>query len=54
MTETLTAEVRKIEVARTNGDQVVVGKGVATGEKVVTRGQLRISPGAKLRVQAGS
>jgi len=49
-----TAEVRKIEVARTNGDQVVIGKGLATGEKVVTRGQLRISPGAKLRVQAGA
>ena len=46
-----TAEVRKIEVARADGDQVVIGKGVAAGEKVVTRGQLRISPGSKLRPQ---
>lgn len=49
-----TAEVRKIEVARTDGEQVVIGKGVAAGEKVVTRGQLRINPGAKLRPQGAS
>ena len=49
-----TAEVRRIEVARAEGDNVVVGKGVAPGEKVVTRGQLRISPGAKLKAQGAS
>lgn len=49
-----TAEVRKIEIARTDGEQVVIGKGVAAGEKVVTRGQLRINPGAKLRAQGAS
>ena len=49
-----TAEVRKIEVARTDGEQVVIGKGVSAGEKVVTRGQLRINPGAKLRAQGAS
>src|SRR5262249_28169099 len=49
-----TAEVRKIEVARTDGEKVVIGKGIAAGEKVVTRGQLRITPGAKLRPQADS
>lgn len=46
-----TAEVRIVEVARADGDQVVVGKGVTAGEKVVTRGQLRITPGAKLVVR---
>jgi multidrug efflux system membrane fusion protein len=49
-----TAEVRKVEVARAAGDSSVIGKGLAAGEKVVTRGQLRISPGAKLRAQGGS
>ena len=44
----LTAEVRKVAVARTEGERVVIGKGLAAGEKVVTRGQLRIAPGAKL------
>ena len=47
-----TAEVRKIEVARADGDRVVIGKGVSAGEKVVTRGQLRIVPGVKLRPQS--
>ena len=46
-----TAEVRIVEVARADGDQVVVGKGVTAGEKVVARGQLRITPGAKLVVR---
>jgi len=43
-----TAQVRKVTVARTEGDWVVIEKGLAAGEKVVTRGQLRIVPGAKL------
>jgi membrane fusion protein, multidrug efflux system len=43
-----TAEVRTVTVARTDGNQVVVAAGLAVGEKVVTRGQLRIIPGAKL------
>lgn len=43
-----TAQVRKVTVARTDGDKVVIEKGLAAGEKVVTRGQLRIVPGAKL------
>ena len=49
-----TAEVRKVEVARAAGESTVIGKGLAAGEKVVTRGQLRISPGARLRTQGGS
>ena len=43
-----TAEVRKVTVARSEGDGVVIASGLAAGEKVVTRGQLRITPGAKL------
>jgi len=43
-----TAQVRKVTVARTEGDKAVIAKGLAAGEKVVTRGQLRIVPGAKL------
>jgi len=49
-----TAEVRKIEVARADGDNVVIGKGLAAGEKVVTRGQLRVTPGSRLRAQGAS
>jgi len=47
-TSEATAQVRKVTVARTEGDMVVIEKGLAAGEKVVTRGQLRIVPGAKL------
>ncbi|HTP60555.1 MAG TPA: efflux RND transporter periplasmic adaptor subunit [Burkholderiales bacterium] len=48
-----TAEVRKVDVALREGDQVVIGAGLSAGEKVVTRGQLRIAPGAKLVVRNG-
>ena len=33
------------------GDDVVVTKGVADGERVVVTGQLAVHPGAKVRVQ---
>lgn len=46
-----TAEVREVEVARAEGESAVIAKGIAAGEKVVTRGQLRLSPGVKVRPQ---
>lgn len=42
------AEVRKINVERTEGDRAIVS-GLKQGERVVTRGQLRLGP--KTRVQ---
>jgi multidrug efflux system membrane fusion protein len=44
-----TAELRRITVTRTEGERAVVGAGLALGERVVTRGQLRLGP--KVRVQ---
>ncbi len=35
-------------VARTIGHKAVIAKGVAPGETVVTDGQLRLFPGAKI------
>ncbi len=46
-----TAELRTVEVARSFGDQAVIGKGVAPGETVVTEGQLRLVPGAKVEIK---
>jgi membrane fusion protein, multidrug efflux system len=46
-----TAEVRKIAVSRTEGDLTVVAQGLAKGERVVTRGQLRLAPGVKVVVR---
>ena len=43
------ADVRKIEVERTDGNRTIVARGLAKGEQVVTRGQLRLGP--KTRVQ---
>jgi membrane fusion protein, multidrug efflux system len=45
----LVADVRRITVQRTDGERAIVQKGLAKGERVVTRGQLRLGP--KVRVQ---
>jgi len=49
-----TVESRTVTVTRTIGRKAVIAKGVAPGETVVTDGQLRLYPGAKiLPVPAG-
>ncbi|HYY60915.1 MAG TPA: efflux RND transporter periplasmic adaptor subunit, partial [Burkholderiales bacterium] len=49
VSEEMTAELRRISVRRTEGERTIVANGVAPGERVVTRGQLRLGP--KVRVQ---
>jgi len=49
----MTAEVRKIVVDRNEGSYTVVAKGLEPGETVVTSGQLRVVPGAKVAPGAG-
>ena len=46
-----TAEVRQVTLGLRQGDDVVVAKGVAAGERVVVTGQLTVTPGVKIRVQ---
>ena len=46
-----TVEQRAVKVARSLGGRVVVGEGLAGGETVVTDGQLRLVPGAKVTIQ---
>ena len=43
----------EITVGQVEGDNVIIEKGIKTGEKVVTYGQMGLSPGAKVQVQAG-
>jgi multidrug efflux system membrane fusion protein len=43
------ADVRKVTVVRTDGENAIIAGGLARGERVVTRGQLRLGP--KTRVQ---
>jgi len=46
-----TTEVRRVTVARTEGEETIIAKGVTPGEKVVTRGQLRLQPNSKVIVR---
>ena len=45
-----TVEIRQVTVGRTVGEESIVEKGVSPGEAVVTDGQLRLSPGASVRI----
>lgn len=47
----LTVEARPVEVARTRGALSVVARGLEAGERVVTDGQLRLAPGAKVEIK---
>ena len=47
-----TAEPRAVTVGRTVGEETVIEKGLQPGEKVVTDGQLRLIPGAKVEVKS--
>ena len=44
----MSAEMRKVVVAWTEGDEAVLSEGLAKDEQVVVRGALRVSPGAKV------
>jgi multidrug efflux system membrane fusion protein len=47
-----TVEARSVKVAWTDGDEAVIETGVKAGETVVTDGQLRLTPGARITVKA--
>ena len=43
-------ELRPLNVLQTEANRVLVGSGVKLGEQVVTAGQFKLSPGAKVKV----
>jgi multidrug efflux system membrane fusion protein len=45
------AELREVTVERTYEDLSIIGSGVEAGEMVITAGQLRVTPGARVAVQ---
>jgi multidrug efflux system membrane fusion protein len=47
-----TVDNRRVSVERTQGSETVVAKGLTVGEQVVTDGQPRLTPGAKVEVRA--
>lgn len=48
-----TVELRDVVVDRTEGDETVIAKGLAAGERIVTDGQSRLTPGAKVSIAQG-
>jgi membrane fusion protein, multidrug efflux system len=48
-----TVESRPVKVARSVGELVVIAEGLEGGETVVTDGQLRLVPGAKVAIKSG-
>jgi membrane fusion protein, multidrug efflux system len=50
----LTVESRPVVVAFTDGLDSVVGKGIKSGERVVTDGQLRLIPGVRVEIKPAS
>jgi len=49
--EDLTAEQRPVSLGQQQADLIVVENGVQPGERVVTTGQLGVTPGGKVRVE---
>jgi len=45
-----TVEQRQVSLGQRQGDLIVVEKGVEAGERVVTNGQLGVTPGGKVRI----
>jgi len=41
-------EVRNVTILRQQGEEIVIAQGLQAGEEVVTEGQLRLTPGAKI------
>jgi multidrug efflux system membrane fusion protein len=46
-----TAELRPVTLGQRQGDQVVVDRGLKTGERVVVGGQMAVTPGGKVHVE---
>ncbi len=46
-----TVDSRRVTVQRTQGSETVIAKGLTPGERVVTDGQPRLTPGAKVEVR---
>jgi len=49
--EDSTAEQRPVTLGQRQGDLVVIENGVTAGERVVTTGQLGVTPGGKVRIE---
>lgn len=53
ITPDLKAEVRPVEVKRPLNSETIIKKGLQPGDRVVTDGQIRLIPGAKVEIKSG-
>ena len=49
-----TVEMRPVTVGMAVGSETVIEKGIASGEKIVTDGQIRLVPGSKVEIKASA
>jgi multidrug efflux system membrane fusion protein len=47
----MTVDQRQVTLGQRQGDQVVIEQGVQPGERVVTNGQVGVTPGGKVRIE---
>jgi multidrug efflux system membrane fusion protein len=52
--EDSTAEPRPVKLGQRQGDLVVVEQGLKSGERVITNGQIAVTPGGKVRIDQGN
>ncbi|HKA17041.1 MAG TPA: efflux RND transporter periplasmic adaptor subunit [Blastocatellia bacterium] len=50
VTDDLTAELRPVDTGQRQGEQVVINRGIKTGERVVVQGQIAVTPGGKVNI----
>lgn len=48
----MSVDQRQVTLGQRHGDQVVIEQGVQSGERVVTNGQVGVTPGGKVRIEA--
>jgi multidrug efflux pump subunit AcrA (membrane-fusion protein) len=47
----MTVDQRQVTLGQRQGDQVVIEQGVQPGDRVVTNGQVGVTPGGKVRIE---
>ena len=47
-----TVEMRPVTIARTHGDESIIGSGIKAGETIVVDGQLRLVPGSRVSIKS--
>jgi len=54
VSQDLIAQPHPVKVGWNVGDDTVIASGLQPGQRVVTDGQLRLTPGAKVDIKSGS